>query len=223
MLYNRQLNETADPYTQLPNTTSRLRLASPRRFNDGLGLPASTSTSTSLSKIRTQGQSRNRSASLPSSRQVPRLTVETGCKSSLKPTVTNTPSRLPRPQQNPRKHQHSASLDIPKSSIPRPTSFSRPTPPSPAKPKASPIASPTKSIDISPARRFMKGEPEIVVKYLKSLLGPNTCFLDTLPLDDLAALHEREAMDLKSRFRGRQCSQSLSEWLHHIYGSLALT
>ncbi|KAK7032157.1 hypothetical protein VNI00_013331 [Paramarasmius palmivorus] len=163
-----------------------------------------------LSKIHTQGQSRNRSASLPSSRQVPRLTVETGCKSSLKPTVTNTPSRLPRPQQNPRKHQHSASLNIPKSSIPRPTSLSRPTPPSSTKPKTSPVATPTKSIDISPARRFTKGEPEIVVKHLKSLLGPNTCFADTLPLDDLAALHEREAMDLKSRFRGKQCSQSLS-------------
>ncbi|KAI3608946.1 Rho GTPase activation protein [Moniliophthora roreri] len=213
ILFNRQ-GEAADPYTRLPTYTARSRRASlAQRPDIGLGFSPSTSTSGSLPKIRTQdGESRFRSVSMPPTRQVPLdLAVETETKNPPKSSIPRPSSRLPRPRQTSRKHQQTASLNMPRLSIPRPTNFDQPLPSSPTKSTTPLIAATvTSTTETVPSRRFMKDRPDIIVKHLESLLGLDARLVDVLPVDDLVALHEREAMESATRLKSGQISQSLS-------------
>ncbi|KAK1231991.1 hypothetical protein PQX77_004872 [Marasmius sp. AFHP31] len=197
--------DSPDPYTPIPTHTARARRASQ-------SIP-STQTSTALlspsSAARKYGHNtRARAVSMPSnSRPAIKITIP----DSIRPTPTLdpskpsvSPSRLPRYQahsQFPRYvHQQSTSLNIPKSSIPRPiraSSSSSELPiPSPKSQCPTPLSRP---------RRFVKQEPLIVIQHLRNLLAQDGLeWSEYLQIDDLLALHEREIMEGAHRSKHHQ-------------------
>ncbi|KAJ8094083.1 hypothetical protein PM082_023291 [Marasmius tenuissimus] len=197
MLFGRP--DSPDPYTPIPAHTARARRAS----QSNPSIQTSTTLLSPGTAARKYGRNtRARAASMPSNSRpaikitIPDPTRPTPTSNPTKPSVS--PSRLPRYQaqsQFPRYvHQQSTSLNIPKSSIPRPirTSSSSselpiPSPKSQCPGGATPSPRP---------RRFIKQEPLIVIQHLRNLLAQDGLeWSEYLQIDDLIALHEREIME----------------------------